>query len=704
MVHAGSGVEGEAAEASERATAVLRAVLAETPDTTERSSSSWPARAAPWPRRCRRRGAVRRGGRRAAPPRARHVSSVRDRLRARHPRRRRGVFRRAPPPRPGRTAPADPHERREVRARIPPRPPRGRGRGADRPRGVRRGGGAAGGAGALGRGGNPGLGRAPSRSSRRSARSCRRSRIAVDRETSPPSGICRQDARELGGVDAAPGDDRHDLPAPRQPRERGGDGIAPAPSATTCALVAKSRTASAARSGSTTSEPSRSVRASSNISGKTTGAPIPSTKLGWYGTSTGSAGLQRRSQRRRRRDLGGEHATPPGSAHGSPRRSRSSALRRRTGRRGIHFGRSSTTSSPIVPLPAITCRSLNGWTNAPRRPGIPRAENAEPLVDRHRDDARAQTLDRRELRLGGRVGHHDGGRDAPGRCAYHATPWAMFPALAVHTPLATSSSASDSMRARAADLERSDRLQDLELQVDLGVGKIGVQTDDRRTDRRARDPIARRSISSSVRGAWEISLGVTGRRSFRGPRRRHDRTPDARRPRLDRVAGRLVQGQLVVRAATGWSPESTSPISASVDGSIPCSSAEPVGGGFSAAPLPLDEHGRVANGRRVDLGAYPDRAHARRRQPVTAGDDWLVRVGAAAYDVRASDGFFEDGRRPRPRIEPWRAPPRGADHADEIRMSTRSNAREERVQVRGRPLDASAHDRERASAGTGQRA
>lgn len=35
VVHAGSGVEGEAAAASERATAVLQAVLAETPDTTQ---------------------------------------------------------------------------------------------------------------------------------------------------------------------------------------------------------------------------------------------------------------------------------------------------------------------------------------------------------------------------------------------------------------------------------------------------------------------------------------------------------------------------------------------------------------------------------------------------------------------------------------------------------------------------------------------
>jgi deoxyribonuclease-4 len=35
VVHAGSGVEGEAAAASERATVVLQAVLAETPDTTE---------------------------------------------------------------------------------------------------------------------------------------------------------------------------------------------------------------------------------------------------------------------------------------------------------------------------------------------------------------------------------------------------------------------------------------------------------------------------------------------------------------------------------------------------------------------------------------------------------------------------------------------------------------------------------------------
>jgi hypothetical protein len=68
----------------------------------------------------------------------------------------------------------------------------------------------------------------------------------------------------------------------------------------------------------------------------------------------------------------------------------------------------------------------------------------------------------------------------------------MLPALAVHTPRLSSSFDASAMRiARAADLERSDRLQVLELEVDLRLA-VGAQAHERRADRGARDALARR--------------------------------------------------------------------------------------------------------------------------------------------------------------------------------------------------------------------
>ena len=187
------------------------------------------------------------------------------------------------------------------------------------------------------------------------------------------------------------------------------------------------------------------MRASSNISGKTTGAPIPSTKLGWYGTSTGSpafsdgasgaavetsaANTRAAGERARIAEAIPQLSPPP--PYGTTTASSS--------------GRSSSTSSPIVPLPAITCRSLNGWTNAPRRPGNAR----EPNTPSHSSNVTEMTLaPRRSVAERFAWGAVSGITTVAGmllRRAYHATAWAMFPALAVHTPSATSSSASDSM-------------------------------------------------------------------------------------------------------------------------------------------------------------------------------------------------------------------------------------------------------------------
>jgi hypothetical protein len=54
----------------------------------------------------------------------------------------------------------------------------------------------------------------------------------------------------------------------------------------------------------------------------------------------------------------------------------------------------------------------------------------------------AQALDRRDLRLRSGVGH-TAVQGKPPRLANQATAWAMLPALAVHTPFASSSSDKD---------------------------------------------------------------------------------------------------------------------------------------------------------------------------------------------------------------------------------------------------------------------
>ncbi len=78
----------------------------------------------------------------------------------------------------------------------------------------------------------------------------------------------------------------------------------------------------------------------------------------------------------------------------------------------------------------------------------------------------------------------------PALLAASATPWAALPALTVQTPSPPLLFGQQSNRiVGAANLERSDRLQALQLQIDFG-GCIVVQTHQRRADRRFVDMLA----------------------------------------------------------------------------------------------------------------------------------------------------------------------------------------------------------------------
>ena len=105
------------------------------------------------------------------------------------------------------------------------------------------------------------------------------------------------------------------------------------------------------------------------------------------------------------------------------------------------------------------------------------------------DDRGAEPLDGADLRLRRRVHHHHRAR-APTSRAANATPCAALPALTVQTPSRSSLGrqlADDVVG--AANLERSDRLQQFELQVQLGNREARspqIEADERRANRRRR--------------------------------------------------------------------------------------------------------------------------------------------------------------------------------------------------------------------------
>ena len=114
-------------------------------------------------------------------------------------------------------------------------------------------------------------------------------------------------------------------------------------------------------------------------------------------------------------------------------------------------------------------------------------DDLPPLIEGQLDVLGAETLDRLELRLGRVVRHDDATGNAelvrgvcqtlghvPGACGVHT----LGKHLGARQP--------HGIR-RAADLEGSDRLEVLELQVDLGRCVLDVQTQKRCPQRQVRD-------------------------------------------------------------------------------------------------------------------------------------------------------------------------------------------------------------------------
>jgi hypothetical protein len=126
----------------------------------------------------------------------------------------------------------------------------------------------------------------------------------------------------------------------------------------------------------------------------------------------------------------------------------------------------------------------------------------------------------------------------------------MFPALAVTTPPASSPARRPDRVRRAADLERRDRLEVLELQPDVGVG----QPDERRAHRRAGDPLARAlDLGERDQNSTVVPVPVSAAR-----RTRYSAAGEV----LDREAERLEDRDLVVGGRRRAPPASTSPSSA----------------------------------------------------------------------------------------------------------------------------------------------
>ena len=141
-------------------------------------------------------------------------------------------------------------------------------------------------------------------------------------------------------------------------------------------------------------------------------------------------------------------------------------------------GRSSRISRPTVPLPAMKRSSSNGWTKCPFIRSDPCAITVLPaLVVARAHDRRAQPLDGVHLGRRRRVHHHHragradlarGQRHALRRVAGADRPDAVLQFVRRELP---------DRVVGAADLEGADRLQHLELQVQLANAAPGVELD-----------------------------------------------------------------------------------------------------------------------------------------------------------------------------------------------------------------------------------
>jgi len=137
----------------------------------------------------------------------------------------------------------------------------------------------------------------------------------------------------------------------------------PAPSATTAARSTSMRIAAWTSARLTTSDPASSRLAAGHISASTIGAPMPSTNVGVRGDSTGrpasnaarsGAAVSTSHPYTRTSGLAARIAAAMPQLSPPPPNGTSTAST---------SGASSRTSSPMVPLPAMTPTSETGWMN-----------------------------------------------------------------------------------------------------------------------------------------------------------------------------------------------------------------------------------------------------------------------------------------------------------------------------------------------------
>ena len=206
-----------------------------------------------------------------------------------------------------------------------------------------------------------------------------------------------------------------------------------------------------------------------------------------------------------------------------------------------------------MPLPAITVQVVDGMDE--QAGGAVEAafdEDAPPVVVGQLDDVAAEALDRRQLRLGRAL------RDDDRRL--HAAQARRVGDSLRHVAGARGDDAVGQLLlgglehrvAGAADLEGVDRLERLELEIDLRVG-VGVEPDERRPDGDPRDRLPRAAESPRAGSEVDLDAGALGLGAAEHVLGGGEV--------LDREAERLEHGQLRVRAAPSAVPIRSSPIS-----------------------------------------------------------------------------------------------------------------------------------------------
>ena len=216
-------------------------------------------------------------------------------------------------------------------------------------------------------------------------------------------------------------------------------------------------------------------------------------------------------------------------------------------RTASNSSRSSTSSRPIVPFPAITGGSWTGWTKKPSTPS-PRSRSPSASTAAHHcsHDTRTILPPRRSTAASFVIEALSGTTivaGTPSSRAIQATPCAMFPVLVVTSP---SRSASGGALSTAFAAPRS--LNDaigcrFSSFSQISAGASHPEPDERRADDRARDPLARRLDVGERDQNGDLDADAALARAS------HDELGG--REVLDRDPERLEDRQLVLVLASG---------------------------------------------------------------------------------------------------------------------------------------------------------